>query len=457
MYYTRPVASRRIEQSVLRSLVVMLIAMPLAARQSTDEAPRIWQAVVAAAAVDPLTAATVSALLNHHDVRREVVAARSAPVKVTFIVPDANSDDTDRLVSATATALTRLDEWLGPLPARELTVVDAPWHAGVAGASFPGVAITSTRWLSTSRDMAFERPLVAALARQYTFSLTAPGDGAAWFEEGVALYLGTRLIHEQLEGRNFDTPRFFGGFVPFTLRPVLNSPSPTDPRPRLRHVPDVEEPSEAPWRAAPARSMAAQRAAAALHAFERYEGWPAFQQSLQRFMERFRSRPASPADFAATVSEVRGRDVSWYFDAAFNVDTRFDYAIADLRNEPGDHGFRSTVTVRRVGSAVFAGTSEPRLGEIDRSRALPVLIQFDDDTEITEWIDGRDEQQVFEYRGPSPAVLASVDPDAMLLLDEDRTNNTRTIRPRYSRLGVRLAMSWVIWLQDAMLACTGVL
>ena len=37
-------------------------------------------------------------------------------------------------------------------------------------------------------DPASERPLLAALARQYTFSMAAPGDAHAAFEEGLALY-----------------------------------------------------------------------------------------------------------------------------------------------------------------------------------------------------------------------------------------------------------------------------
>ena len=52
---------------------------------------------------------------------------------------------------------------------------------------------------------------------------------------------------------------------------------------------------------------------------------------LEQFIGRFGGRPATPLDFAAVASDVRGRDLSWYFDQAFRFDSRFDYAIAAFR------------------------------------------------------------------------------------------------------------------------------
>jgi hypothetical protein len=435
----------------------MMIAAPLAAQPSSSNAPRIWESAAAAASADARTASIVSSFLGTHDVRRDTIAFEGGDITVTFLVRDADSPAADRLIQATRLAITRLVDWLGPLPASTLVVADVPWHAGVAGASFPGVVVTSTRWLSTRRDFAVERPLLAALARQYTFSI-APTE-SSWFEEGLALYLGTRLIHEHLEGRNFNTLRYFGGFVPFSLRSVLHSPSPTDPRPRMRHLADVEQPVDAPWRAAPVTpGSQAQRAATAMHTLERYVGWPAFQQMLAVFMDRYRGQPATPSDFAVVATDVRGRDLSWYFDQALRFDSYFDYAVTAFHsNAVPQHGFRTSVTVRRLGSAIFAGTGEPAPKALGGAAALPLLIQFDDGSGITDWVDGREAEQAFEYLGPARAVLASVDPEAILLLDEDRTNNTRTISSRPSALGVRLAISWMMWLQDTMLAYTGVL
>ncbi|HJU41690.1 MAG TPA: hypothetical protein VJ691_02710 [Vicinamibacterales bacterium] len=401
---------------------------------------------VVSLAAQPLPAdlASVAPLIAGHRTQRENITIGTRTIDITLTVPaDASADATAALLLATRTALVRLETWLGPLSVPALTVIDVPWHRAVAGASYPGLVITSTRWLSTSRDPASERPLLAALARQYTFSIAAPGDADGVFEEGLALYLGRRLIHQQLHQRNFETPRFFGGFIPFSIRSVLNSERPEDPRPHLEHLADVEMPPDAPWRAASAAiSAPAQRMAAALQTFERHVGWPAFQQVLEHFMARFRGRAATTADLMAVASEVIGRDLSSFFEQG-TLDPEFDYAIVDLRNGVGDGGFTTTVVVRRTGRPLSLG--------------VPLLVRFEDGAEVTEQVDGGDVEQAYVYRGPARAVLASVDPDAVLVIDTNRENNTRVIGAPTNWIGVRLALNWITWLQDAMLAYTALL
>ena len=78
--------------------------------------------------------------------------------------------------------------------------------------------------------------------------------------------------------------------------------------------------------------------------------------------------------------------------------------------------------------------------------------RFEDGTEVRDWWDGRDAEKQLTYTSHSRATSVSVDPEAMLVLDADRTNNTRTLRRGFSSTGVRLALQWVVWLQDVMLA-----
>ena len=427
MYYTRPVGLRRITSALLPA-AALLVVVPLAARQL------------------PPDLASVASLTAGHRVLREKISIGAGAIDVTFSIP-ANAEDAEitKLVSATRTALTRLDAWLGPLPAAGVNVILVPWRTGLAGASYPGVVVTSTRWLSTSRDPVTTRRLLAALARQYTFSISAPGDAHASFEEGLALYLGKRLIHEQLHSQNFETPRFFGGFVPFSLWSVLNSRKPEDRRPQVSHVADVDTPPDAPWRAASAApGSAAHHVAAVLQTLERHLGWPAFQQVLQQFMERFRGRAATPADFAAVATEIIGIDLSRFFEPATLAGDTFDYALVELRNEANDGGVTSRVTVRRTGA-------EPPVKDV------PLLVRFDDGGEVTELLDARDVEQTFVYRARARAVLASVDPNAVLLIDADRENNTRNLEPATDWIGVRLALNWMMWVQDAMLTYTSLL
>lgn len=393
-------------------------------------------------------------------IRQEVVLTSGVKpdLAITVLVQPEAAARSARLIGATESALRRFTEWFGPFPHLRLTVIDAPWHSDLAGAAFPGVVITTTRWWGRPTDRTLERFLLAALARQYWMT-DAADSTARWFSEGLTLYSSVRGIHEELEGRNFATIRLFGGFIPFTIAPLRWSPSPTDPRPRLRHFAEVDEPAEAPWRqwsAAPASE--AQRVALALHTLERYVGWPAMQQMLASLQERKRLNEIGPNDLAAIMSEQRGRDASWFFEA-LRFDARFDHGITAFTSEGGEaqSGFLTHLEVQRHGDGLFTGTSEPPTPPLASGRSLPVEIRFEDGTRVREWWDVRDAVFTRDFEGPSRAVGASVDPEAVLLLEHDRTNNSRVLDAGVNEEGARLAARWIVWLQDLMLSLTGLI
>jgi hypothetical protein len=49
-------------------------------------------------------------------------------------------------------------------------------------------------------------------------------------------------------------------------------------------------------------------------------------------------------------------------------------------------------------------------------------------------------------------VSAAIDPELMLLLDVNRSNNTFAAETPVRPLGIRLALHWMSWLQQTMLA-----
>ena len=406
-------------------------------------------------------AARLLALAPGSEVYEErVQAGGPEPLILRVILKPETAERASRLIAATKSALLSLGDWHGPFPGTALTVVDTRWDSGLAGASYPGVIAVTARLFEPAGDRSLERAVIAAVARQYW--QVPPGADAErrWLGEGLALYAAVRAIHEGLEGRHFATARYFGGFVPYTSRAVLWSPSPTDPRPKIRHFPEVEQPVEAPWRAWTAASGGeAQRVALALHTLERYLGWPALQPALEAFQSRWQGGAAGPADLAATISEQRGTDMRWFFEQALRFDARFDYGIEAFSSEPSPVApgeYETRVSVRRFGDGVFAGTAEPR-GPLQAARSLKVLTRFEDGTAIEEWWDGRAAALEFVYAGPSRALSASVDPDAMLLLDGDRSNNTRVASAAIPLIGARFTASWLVWLQDVMLVSSALL
>ena len=376
-----------------------------------------------------------------------------SPIALTLLVKPSSAHLAERIIEATRSALGLFDEWYGPYPHTVLTVVDAAWNSGREGASYPALVVLNTRWLAPAEDRSLERTLIAAIGRQYWHGVVPRDASQGWFEEGLVLYTGARAIHDRLDGRHVATTRYLGGFVPHVLRSLLLSPRPADPRPRLQRFAELDEPRSAPWRAWPVEEGSeAVRAHRALATLERYIGWPAVQQALMTFRAE---GGGTPDAFAAVVSRQRGVDLGWFFDEAFRFDARFDYGVARFTSEPrpGETSkYETVVGIERYGDAVFAGTSQPAVEGSAGAQALPLRLSFADGTEVVEWWDGRQPGVELSYLSTSPALAASVDPDVFLLLDDDLMNNSRVRQAvRAEPSGVRLALHWLAWLQNAML------
>lgn len=419
-----------------------LASVPVAARQGPRLPP----------ALDELTAGLT---LRQESFKPDNLPA-IPPIELRFFLKPGPEDRAERLVDRTRSVLVRLSEWYGALPLSQLTIIDAPWNSPWVGASYPGTVVTSTRWISIEREASAERSLIAALARQYWQGVQSPDPQHGWFEEALVLYSGARAIDEELEGRQFWSRRYLGGFIPFAIRSIpLSSPA-AEMRPRLRHFEELDRPDEAVWRRANVDAGSpAQQAATALYSLERYLGWPAMQQGLEGYRDRFRAGAGTPTGLVTVMSEQRGRDLSWFFNEAFRFPARFDYGIEAFSSVPDGSKHRIVLKLRRYGDAVFAGSAEPR--ERSAARALAVSIRLEDGTDLREWWDGRDATLDLEYLSVSPAVMASVDPEAVLLLDADPANNTRALRRTAHPNGARHTLSWLIWLQDLVLTYSSLL
>jgi hypothetical protein len=333
----------------------------------------------------------------------------------TLVAQDTTAPRVDATQNAT---LQYLADWFGSYAAERLNSDRVAFDARAAD------------WFASRHDVSLERTVIAAVTRQY-LATTAVELSPPAFADGVFLYAAARVANGVLEGRNFDTRRVFGGFVPYTIRSQSLSRRRTDSRPLVWNFEEFGT-----------STAEAQRAALALHTLERSLGWASMQQALATFFEQFRSNRAGRPELAAILTEQRGVDVSKPFADLFNVAANFDYGIEGLSSEQSSSNaaaFRSTVRLRRFGDATLA------------SRSVPMVVSFEDGSEITEWWDGREQQRDFEYDSRSRAVQAVVDPDVLLVVDSNRSNNGRTLQPVLPRAAVRAIATWLVWLQDVML------
>ena len=93
------------------------------------------------------------------------------------------------------------------------------------------------------------------------------------------------------------------------------------------------------------------------------------------------------------------------------------------------------VVVRRIGDGVFP---------------IPIRVTCEGTVRLFSW-DGADRWKAFEVLDTAPITKVEVDPDRVLLLDVNYTNNSWTARPRAAEAASKWAMRWLNWAQELLL------
>ena len=415
MLNTRNVAN--IEYTVLRTLGLLLPCLFGAS------------AVLAQPAAAPAVERTV--LL-------ETISGVAAPIALHVSLQPEHAAQMDRVVEAAQEALTLYSEWISPYAGRELTIVDQPWNSSDGGSAEAGRVTLHTRWLVPAEVLEPEADVVHGIGSQW-WGGAIKVRGAEGFDlaEGLNRYLQGRVL-ERIFDRRYQVPassafdeHYFGRFIPWRFRGIRLAREATERDTRI---------------------------ALAFHTLERYLGWPALQQALSVTARRFNGSVMTRADFFGSVNDATGRDLTWFFDPAFNPARVFDYSVGALSSVPasgpecgGKTCYETTVEVRRNGDALFTGTGRVPVGEYASGRALPILVTFSDGQRLTDRWDGRAPSKTFAYYSATPALSAAVDPERVLLLDANDTNNSYTLQPAAGLAASKWALTWMVWLQDLLL------
>ncbi|AKT39740.1 M1 family metallopeptidase [Chondromyces crocatus] len=149
--------------------------------------------------------------------------------------------------------------------------------------------------------------------------------------------------------------------------------------------------------------------------------------AVGRYARTFRFAHPTPEDLLGVMREVAGPTAAEALRSVLFDGARVDYAITEIQPHapeplPGvgagtaSPAYTGLVVVRRRGSLV-----------------LPVDVVFhaaDGSTQRVRW-EATERAARIVYQGSSPLVAAVVDPERRVLLDEDLTNNARSLRPRW--------------------------
>jgi hypothetical protein len=366
-------------------------------------------------------------------------------VEMRLLLQPEHRAQAQRHFDATAACLRYYGEWFGPYPYGHVTIVDPAYQSDSGGMEYPTLFTAGSRWLAPAAVTQPEGVTVHEAGHQFWYGIVGNNEFEhAWMDEGLNTFSTARTI-EQAFTPNYHARRYFGGFVPWVFYdlPVTRE---TDGN-RLagyRLVAEADVQATPTWRYWPgsASAITYNKTALWLNTLERYLGWPVLQRAMATYFDRWKFRHPRPADFFGVLDEVSGQDLGWFFDEVHRSSNVFDYGVQELTSEAleaeraGGARFRTVVVANRLGEAFFP---------------VDVVTTFAGGERVTERWDGRDRRRVFVYERPERAVRAEVDPQRVLLLDVNYTNNSRTLAPRGGEASLKWALKWMVWVQDLML------
>ncbi len=379
-------------------------------------------------------------------------------VAMRLLLQPEHAAQAERHFAATRATLKYYGEWFGAYPYGHITIIDPAWQSDARGMEYPTLFTAGSRWLAPKGVTAPEGVTVHEAGHQFWYGIVASNEFEhAWMDEGLNTFSTARVIQQAYTANDY-SKRYFGDFVPWVFRDFpLTRESEGDRLGPYRLAATADAQSTPTWQYFPGSAAAITygKTALWLNTLERMLGWDTLQRIMSTYFSRWAFRHPKPADFFSVANEVSGRDLTWFFDQVHRSSSVFDYGIDVLRSEPaevrgytgdgndrrfaepGSGGpFHTTVVVRRYGDGAFP---------------VDVRVVFENKEEARWHWDGQGRWKAFDIEQPVRAASAQVDPDHVLLLDVNSTNNSAMLQPRARDAARKWSLAWLVWLQDHLL------
>jgi hypothetical protein len=368
------------------------------------------------------------------------------PVEMRLLLQPEHARQADRHFKATRAALKYYGTWFGAYPYEQITIVDPvtvfnPVSQGesTGGMEYPTLFTAGTRFWAPALGPQPESVTVHEAGHQFWYGVVATNEFEdAWMDEGVNTYSTARVLDAAFPNQFVATARYFGGLAGWAFRDVPWSRTIDGNRlDAFRPVASFDNQATPTWKYWPASASAItyNKTALWLATLERTIGWDATRAILATHFRQGAFRHPTPREFFALASEVMGQNLNWFFDTFHRSSATFDYGVTQVTSTPEVEGFMHTVVVRRIGDGVFPMT---------------VRVTCENTTRLLNW-DGADRWKAFQIRDAAPITKVEVDPDRVLLLDLNYTNNSWTSRPRAGDAASKWAMRWLTWAQELLL------
>jgi hypothetical protein len=365
---------------------------------------------------------------------------RLPAVDMRLLLQPEHASQAQRHFDATRTTLKYYGEWFGAYPYGHITIVDPAYQSGAGGMEYPTLFTAGTRWLAPPHVTTPEEVTVHEAGHQFWYGIVANNEFEdAWMDEGFNTFSTARAI-AQVYKPNYLALRYFGGFIPWVFSDIsLGRETEGNRLAGYRRDAKSNVPSTPSYKYFPSTggSITYNKTALWLNTMERWLGWETMRRIMATHFEKWKFAHPKPKDFFELASRVAGRDLGGFFDQVYRSSNVFDYGVEDLRSTRDGDQYRTSVVIRRYGDALFP---------------VDLLVTFKNGERISEHWDGVDRWKLYTYDRLAPALSAQVDPDRVLLLDVNSTNNSITLEPKSEPAATKWSLTWMVWLQDCLLS-----
>jgi hypothetical protein len=352
-------------------------------------------------------------------------------VKLHALVLASHAAQSQRYLSVLKQSMQKFDEWYGPYPYKQMTLIDPEPDSEIGGMEYPTLITGGTDWWSPPWFPFGQDATVAhEYGHQYWYGMVATNEfEEPWLDEGINSYSESKVM-ASLFGVNTSA---------LNARTFYASDAETE-RISYLHHPDEDPIARPAWQFASDSSYGCivyGKTSTALTTLEAVLGEGTLRQALRVYFTRYRFKHPTATDFLHTVEEVSGRsDLQPFFAQAIYGTEMLDYSVDSLTSGPSEWWkgkdasgqYHTSVLVRRKGGFVFP---------------VKLEVGFDDGSKEQATWDGKDRWMRFSWDKASRAVYAQVDPDGIVPLDANSFNNSYTLQPnRTARL--KLTNYWVL-------------
>ncbi len=358
-------------------------------------------------------------------------------VKIRLLSYDSHERQWQPYLTCVKDSMKRFDEWYGPYPYAQLTVVDPPHGAGEAGGmEYPTFITGDSAWYIPKGIHLIDLVTEHEFGHQYWYGMVATNEFEnAWMDEGINSYTEVKVI-DSFYGPDASILNWMGAQLGEREYQRFSYLSDPDIDPLYRH--SYRDMSMGDY-----GSISYGKTATMLISLEKIVGEQTMRNAMHTYFMRYRFTHPTQEDFMKTVNEVAGQDLSWYWNQALYGTQVLDYEVLradsnpvnwfdpNLKEKQGETEYETQVILHRKGDFVFP---------------VEAVVKFDNgDTTYERW-DGKDRWVRYVYRKKAQVESVQIDPDYQVTLDSDYLNNSRTTDSHYGAVG-KIAAYWMFLTQ----------